>query len=169
MRALRIGGVLALALIPAACGGHHGHHAHHAANSIEVTQAVASAPNGAVDVSVAFLTIDNGTDQADALIGAQSPAARSIELHEMIDADGVMAMRKVDAFATPAHSATILSPKGGHLMVFGLDPKLKPGDHAPLTLRFRSGKTISTQLLVTADAVSAFQGHGAHSDEEHEH
>ena len=93
------------------------------------------------------------------LLGASSPAASIVELHEMkLDGD-VMRMRAVDQLALPAGKSVELKPGGLHFMLMELKAQFKPGLTVPLTLRLRDAKgaerTVQVALPVSAAAPSA--------------
>lgn len=87
----------------------------------------------------------HGTATADALVGVTSPKAQRIEMHSMVQDNGVMRMRAETSFAVPAKGALTFAPGGSHLMIFGLSPDVKPGDKLPLTFSFKSGAKITVQ------------------------
>jgi copper(I)-binding protein len=66
------------------------------------------------------------------IIGATTPAARVVELHEMKTVDGVMTMSKVDRITAPPQ-------EGAHLMLIDLARPLRDGDTIELTLTFDDG------------------------------
>lgn len=68
------------------------------------------------------------------VVGASSPAAKVVEVHEMAMADGVMRMRAVESLALPAGKAVELKPGGYHVMLIDLAKPLSPGDQVPITL-----------------------------------
>ncbi len=96
-----------------------------------------------------YMVITGGAE-ADALVGASSPAAQRIEIHSMVMDGGVMRMRAEPAIAIPAGQSVEFRPGGHHLMLFGLDPALKPGERIPITLTFRSGATASISAQARA-------------------
>ena len=93
------------------------------------------------------------------LLGATSPAAAIIELHEMKLEGDVMKMRAVDALELPAGKPVQLKPGGYHFMLMDLKAQFKPGLVVPLALRVRDAKgaerTLSVSLPVAAAAPSA--------------
>jgi hypothetical protein len=89
----------------------------------------------------------------DRLVGASSPKASRVEMHNMTMTDGVMRMQAETAFPVPASGRLSFAPGGAHLMLFGLDPALKPGDKVPFALRFEKGGTVQ----VVADVRPANQ------------
>ena len=83
-------------------------------------------------VTGAFMQL---TSRADAsLVGATSPVAKIVEIHEMKTEGGVMKMRAVDKLALPAGKPVDLKPSGYHMMLVDLVQPLKVGDTVPLTL-----------------------------------
>ena len=89
------------------------------------------------------------------LVGASSPAAAHIELHEMkLDGD-VMRMRAVDTLALPAGQGVELKPGGYHFMLMDLQAQFKPGLLVPLTLRLRDAKGAERTLQVSLPVAAA--------------
>lgn len=80
----------------------------------------------------AFMGLKSSADAR--LVGASSPAAKIVEVHEMAMADGVMRMRAVEGVALPAGKAVELKPGGYHVMLIDLVKPLSPGEQVPITL-----------------------------------
>ena len=72
-----------------------------------------------------------------ALVGAESPAAGAVEIHEMRMDGDVMRMRAIPKLEVPAGQAVELKPGGYHLMLMNLKAPLKKGESVPIKLRFR--------------------------------
>lgn len=70
------------------------------------------------------------------LVGAASPAAKSVEVHNMKVENGVMKMFPVDGVDLPAGKTVKLAPGGYHVMLMGLQKPLNAGDQVPLRLTF---------------------------------
>jgi copper(I)-binding protein len=104
--------------------------------------AAAGRGNGAV-----YAVIKNA-GPADALISAASDAALTVELHEVRNDGGVMAMRPITKLEVPAGGAVEMKPGGYHVMLLGLTRDLKPGDTVAVTLRFEKAglTTIEAQV-----------------------
>jgi periplasmic copper chaperone A len=83
---------------------------------------------------VAGLYLDIESSGAARLVGVESPAAESAELHLMTMDGGTMRMRAVDAIDLPAGKTVSLKPGGYHVMLFGLKDALKAGGSVPFTL-----------------------------------
>ncbi|HEX5182538.1 MAG TPA: copper chaperone PCu(A)C [Allosphingosinicella sp.] len=94
----------------------------------------------------------------DELLGVSAPGVK-IELHETMTASGpgamgaMTGMRPLASVALPAGEPVRFTPGGKHLMIYGLDPKLKKGGTIRFTFRFRSAPpvTASAQLVGPAD------------------
>jgi copper(I)-binding protein len=80
----------------------------------------------------AFMTL---TSTAEAkLVGAASPVAKMVEIHESMMHGSTAHMQEVAAVALPAGKAVSLKPGGHHVMLMGVEKPLKPGDTVPITL-----------------------------------
>ncbi len=96
-------------------------------------------PAGARTAAAYLRTLRNTGEQADRLIGASTPAARTVEIHRsVVDADHVMRMRAIDGIELPAQGEVRLRHGGElHMMLIDLKTPLKNGDRFPMTLRFQ--------------------------------
>jgi len=74
------------------------------------------------------------TSEEDAqLVGASSPVAEKVEIHEMKEIDHRMTMRAIDRLALPAHRTVVLE-HDLHVMLIGLRHRLQTGQSVALTL-----------------------------------
>ena len=89
--------------------------------------------------SASFMSLHNGDSRDHALVGAESPVAKVVELHTHTMKDGMMRMRPVDRVDLPAGKKVSLQPGGLHVMLIGLKQKLQPGEEIPITLVFEDG------------------------------
>lgn len=80
----------------------------------------------------AFLTLQSV--KAARLVGASSPAAGSVEMHQMEMSGQTMKMHAVDGIDLPAGQKVDLAKAGYHLMFLGLKQQMKEGDMVPVTL-----------------------------------
>lgn len=100
------------------------------------------------------------------LIGASSPLAQAVEIHEMTMAGDVMRMRAVEGgLDLPAGEGVELRPGGYHLMLLGLKQSLPSGASLPLTLRFVDREGRSSELVLGVPAKPAAAG----AEPEHRH
>lgn len=94
------------------------------------------------------MTVHNNGKDADRLIKASSPAAGSVELHEMVMEGGVMKMRAVPGIDVGPGSRVELKPGGLHMMLLDLMRPLTKGDKVPLTLVFEKAGRIEVSVWV---------------------
>ena len=80
----------------------------------------------------AFMQLKADADVS--LVGASSPVAGIVEIHEMKMDAGVMRMSAIPALPLPAGKAVDLKPGGYHVMLLDLKQQLKAGDTVPVTL-----------------------------------
>ncbi len=105
--------------------------------------------------AVGYLTIVNKASRPDRLLGGSSPAAKSVDVHLMSMAGGVMTMRPVaGGVVIPAGGTVDLSPNGYHLMLIGPKRPFKAGDHVPVTLTFQRAGKVKLNLEVEQPAES---------------
>jgi copper(I)-binding protein len=90
------------------------------------------------------------------LLGASTPAAGSVELHQMRMEGDIMRMRAVETLPLPANQPVQLAPGGLHLMVMQPKTPFRIGTSMPLTLRLRDAKGAERTLTVSVPvAISA--------------
>lgn len=95
--------------------------------------------NGMGATGAVYMTIKNSGGAPDKLIKAQSDVAKTVELHTVINDNGVMSMRPVEGIDIPAGESVTLKPGGFHVMLIGLNRDLKIGDSFQVTLQFEKG------------------------------
>ncbi|RZI42578.1 copper chaperone PCu(A)C [Herbaspirillum sp. HC18] len=112
----------------------------------------------------AFMRITAAQDAR--LVDVKSPAAGTVEIHEMSMQDNVMKMRAVPNLELPAGKPVELKPGGYHLMLFSLKQPIKEGELVPLTLivEGKDRKRESVQLQVPVRALNAAAMHAGHSN-----
>jgi periplasmic copper chaperone A len=135
--------LLALALLLMSLGAHA---------AIEITDARARATAPGQEVGAAYLSLKS--DIPAKLLKVESPAADSVEIHEMSMNNGVMKMRMLDTLDLPAGKLVKLEPGGFHLMLIDLKKPLKAGEviEISLTLKDRRGKTTTQKVRLPVKA-----------------
>ncbi|GII89897.1 copper chaperone PCu(A)C [Sinosporangium siamense] len=94
-------------------------------------------------MTAVFGTLVNNTDKAVTLVSGATPAASSIELHEVADNNGKMVMReKQGGFVVPPKGKLTLQPGGDHIMIMGVKKAIKPGDQFTFTLTTADGADV---------------------------
>jgi copper(I)-binding protein len=106
----------------------------------------ASAPgqkNGA-----GYVQIQNKSTQTDRLISATTANVGRVELHTIINENGVAKMRQVQGIDVPAGASATLAPGGFHIMFMGLNAPFKAGEIVPVTLRFEKAGEVNVNFEI---------------------
>ena len=166
-RFARLGGLLAAALVAASvlagCSG--------GSASITVSEPWARASSMVAAAGAAYMKIENTGSAADTLVGAASPVAKTVEVHETVAMEGespaasdgmggmespaasdgmgggMMGMRPIARLEIPAGGTVELKPGSYHIMLIDLNQELKPGDKIEITLTFEK----AGEVKVTAE------------------
>lgn len=96
----------------------------------------------------AYVTVENKGATSDKLLAASTPAAKSVEIHEMSMNGGMMTMRAVPGIEIKARAKVELKPGGYHLMLLDLKEPLKTGAKIPLTLVFEKAGKVEVSAWV---------------------
>ena len=94
------------------------------------------------------------------VIGAESPAAGIVEIHEMRMEGNTMRMRGVEKLELPPGQVVELKPGGYHVMLMDLKAPLKKGETVPIRLKVRgkSGQTQDIEVKAEVRDVTAGAG-----------
>jgi copper(I)-binding protein len=96
------------------------------------------------------------------LVGAESPAAGSVEIHETRMEGKVMRMRALSRLELPPGKTVELKPGGYHMMLLSLRRPLKKGDVVPIRLKVemadKSVRTLEVRAEVRESAASENRG-----------
>jgi hypothetical protein len=99
------------------------------ADSLTVTDTWAKAAE--TGMTAAFGTITNSSSHDITIVAASSPAAKEVQLHEVVDDK----MRQVDGgLVIPAGGSLALQPGWFHLMFMGITSPIKAGDEVSVTI-----------------------------------
>ena len=115
--------------------------------------------------SAAFMVISNSGSAPRQLVKAQSPAARSVELHTHVDDHGVMKMRPVASIAVDAKGQVELKPGSYHIMLIDLKQPLNEGEVVPIALIFDDGS--SQQIAAPVRRIQAAAPTAKHGAMQH--
>lgn len=110
----------------------------------------------------AYVSVHNGGRSADRLIGASSPAARQVSIHDSRNVGGVMRMRAAGPIAIAPGGMITMKPGGLHVMLSGLKAPLRPGTKLPLTLRFEKAGAVQVSLPVKPPGASGAEAASHH-------
>lgn len=138
--------LLLVGLIVAACGGGLG-----GPSAPTVADAWVRPPMGADRPAAGYLVITAPAGDGDVLVGAASPIAATVEIHEtMAGASGMMAMHPIDRLEIGAGATVRLEPGGYHLMLMGITDMPAVGSTVELTLTFERAGELVVQAEVRA-------------------
>lgn len=120
---------------------------------------------GGQKVAGGYMQIKSSRDTA--LVGARSPAAANVEVHEMAIVDNVMKMRALQKLDVPAGRTVELKPGGYHIMLIDIKEPMKVGAKVPLQLIFEDKDKKRETIDITAEVrplsgVSAGKGEHKH-------
>ena len=107
-------------------------------DEITISKAFIKMPRPGVDVTAGFATIKADIDLK--VMKVSNKNFKNIELHSMKMTYGVMEMRKLVEPKIGPNSPLVLSPGNDHLMLFGINEKLKSGENLDLTFVFKDSK-----------------------------
>ncbi|MBX8516722.1 copper chaperone PCu(A)C [Pseudomonas cichorii] len=98
----------------------------------------------------AYFTIENKGNSADRLLSVKTPIAGEAQLHEHVQADGLMKMRQVPSVDVPAGAKVSFAPMAYHVMLLGIKDRsmLALGQRFPMTLHFEKAGDIDVQVVV---------------------
>lgn len=119
---------------------------------LEVVDARAPAPAGAVDVMSVYFVIANHQAVPDTLRAAHLEGATSMEIHRSVIHGTGMEMERVPTVVVPARSEFRLEPGVVHGMATGLTRTVAPGDTLRLTLEFARAGTVTVAVPVVTYA-----------------
>lgn len=137
-----------LALLISACTSSSHEHSEPMASAVTMkNQWASSAESG---MTAVFGTLANTGHHDARIVGAQSPVAGRVEVHEVVpDETGGKVMRPKDGgLVIPAGETRELIPGGDHLMLMDLKQPLQPGSDVALSVEFEDGSTLPVTAQV---------------------
>ena len=103
------------------------------------------------NIAGGYLTITNKGKTADRLIGGASPSASQIEVHEVIDVDGMSKTRPLANGIEIKPGKTVeLKPGSYHIMMMNLSRPLTKGDRVKGSLTFEKAGKVDIEFTVEA-------------------
>ncbi len=104
-------------------------------------------------VAGAFMDLTADADMT--LVGAESHAAKTVQLHTMSMDNGVMVMRQIKDIPLPKGKTVSLKPGSLHVMLIDLNGQIKEGDKTAITLVVREASGKEMKIPVEAEARAA--------------
>ena len=119
------------------------------AGGIVVKDAMSRPSPMAANTGAAFMIIANNGQTPDRLLSAGSTAAKTVELHETVMADGVMKMEpRPEGFEIPAGGTLELKTGGKHIMLIDLVAPLEVDKTIEITLTFEKAGQMKVTVPV---------------------
>jgi copper(I)-binding protein len=140
------------------------HAQHYTAGDIHVFDAYARPTVSHQPTGGAYVGLENMGKTADRLVSASSPVAKRVEIHNMSMDGNVMKMKEVGEIELKPDTEIVMKPGNGyHLMLVGLNQRLKAGESFPMTLVFeKAGKVEVTVKVGNKQAKEGEPHHGHH-------
>jgi periplasmic copper chaperone A len=85
-----------------------------------------------------------------ALVSVTSPQARRVEMHETMSAGNMTSMHPLARIPVRGGERLIFAPGGRHLMLFDMDPAVRPGSEIALVLNFERGPPRALSATATS-------------------
>ena len=93
-------------------------------------------PEG-IGTTALYLNIKNNNSTIDYLKGVDTDIAGTAEIHQTsVNENGISYMKKLDRLELPPSRNVALEPGGTHVMLIGLNRKIKDGDKVKIVLEF---------------------------------
>lgn len=132
--------VLYLAVLVAGCG--------ESGPPLTATGVVAFAPLPGSEVSGAYLTLHNHSQEALTIQQVSSPEFAKVEIHESTTVDDVTRMRRLDSLTLDAGTSAQFVPGGKHLMLIEPVSELAPGNSVTLRFEYNAGGLLIVNTLL---------------------
>jgi hypothetical protein len=124
----------------------------------QIADAWARATPAAARSGAVYMRVTNPGVTVDQIIGASSPAAEKVELHEHVMDGNVMRMRPVEAIEVKPRETVVFAPTGLHVMLIGLKAPLRDGDKLSVTLRFKIAGPVELTVPIRRSAPTPAAG-----------
>lgn len=116
--------------------------------------------------SAAYMIIEATGDAADRLVGTETDAANSAELHNHLMENGIAKMRPVAAVEVAPGEPTVLQPGGLHVMLMGVKQPLVEGETMMLSLTFEQAGSVDLEVPIKGVTGGMQHGQGQHGHDQ---
>jgi copper(I)-binding protein len=101
------------------------------------------------NVGAFYLTVVNGADRADRVVGARSPRCAEVEIHRSSTVEGVATMDPATSadLEVAAGGTLVFEPSGLHVMCLGLTEPVVEGEHIPLTVELVGAGELTVEAV----------------------
>jgi copper(I)-binding protein len=114
-----------------------------------------------------YMTLVNPSKDALTLVGASSPQFGEVQMHEIVEEDGMSRMQEAKRLTLPAKGTLAFAPGSTHLMLMRPKKPLKAGEPVEIVLQWApSGKTTVKTAVRPRNAAASTSPAAGH---EHHH
>lgn len=131
-----------------------------AAPGIALKDAVIQLPAVAGRPGAAYFTVSQSGGSPRKLVAVYVEGAKRSEMHESGMKDGMMTMSEVKEVELGDGKSVVFKPGGYHAMLFDVDPALKAGGTAEVTITLDNGDKVSAPAKI--QTVGGDMGHMDH-------
>ncbi|MFH1344100.1 MAG: copper chaperone PCu(A)C [Pseudomonadota bacterium] len=118
------------------------------ANGVVVENVWARATPAGAKTGAVYMTLINNGAIPDRLWRITTPAADSVQIHKVGEANGVSSMREIPTMDVAPGERVTFKPGDLHAMLVGLKQPLKQGQTIPLTFEFEKGGKVDVAASV---------------------
>lgn len=111
--------------------------------------------------TAAYVTVRNPGSEPLTITGGSAALADRVELHDTVEADGMLRMQQQESVAVPAGGSVAFAPGGLHLMLLGLERMPAVGEVLELCLEI-DGAPVCTAAETRRAAASSGHDHQHH-------
>lgn len=119
-----------------------------ASAALEIKNAWVAEGPPVAPVLAGYMDIENHTAKDVAITGSSCADFKTVEIHEMRMAGGMMEMKQIEKLIIPAGKTVKLEPGGYHLMLITPKQAFKAGDNVTVTLKLDNGQTLAVNMPV---------------------
>ena len=130
--------------------------------SIEISDAwIREVPPNS-EITALYFEIKNSTGAEDWIVSIDSAVSEKVEIHNtVIDNNGSAKMVKLDEVKLPSGGSIKLEPAGMHVMLIGLNQKIRAGEEYKINFNFKNSgnKTVTARVKSLEESMN---GHSEH-------
>ncbi|GAB4302652.1 MAG: hypothetical protein Kow0096_24240 [Thiohalomonadaceae bacterium] len=101
-----------------------------------------------ISVTAGWMVLHNDGDTPKYLIGAFSPNAENIEIHQSVVVGDMARMVLQEALEIPPHGSLVFSNETGYHLMLYKSRGMHAGARIPVTLVFRDGSALTADFVV---------------------
>lgn len=128
---------------------------------VEISAIYVQPPFPGRDVAAGFFSLTNNGEE-DRLVSVSSSISENVEIHNHIEEDGVMKMRRIDGVDLPSGETVNFRPGSYHIMMFGANIP-EGAEEVSVTLNYEKAEPVTMMVPVgePADEMDDNMDHGS--------